>query len=178
MNIQKLDYGNVSADDASGLSRAVVFGPQYRTFLRELRLKSFSEEILNKKQAGESGSRLLKSDFWQAVVGKSLAKKAKDQTQKKPCATDVRVDLSGWINLPYGIHTTVSLVVEYYDGSEYLAFKVDESDSKGAIQVLLSGSVDIIADCEVESLKLYCYGIDDKSVWIENFEFKQVNGQE
>ena len=101
-----------------------------------------------------------------------LDKRSKESPHaNKKEKTNVCVELGGWVNLPYGLQTTLSLVVEYFDGVENCRFKIDSCDSKGAIQVLLSGSCDIVADCSVETIKLYCYGIEDKSVWIENLSF-------
>ena len=140
-------------------------GSQKRTFLREVRLRK-AVEVSNEASRKPQKNR---APFWQSVLEKAQTSNDK---QKRTGKTEVSIELGGWINLPYGIHTTLALVVEYFDGDSICSFKVDSCDSKGAVQVLLSGSCDIIADCPVETIKLYCYGIEDKSVWIENLSFE------
>ena len=154
----------VTSPNASAIEqddeRKVAIGQHCCTFLREIRIKSEKPAARPKKKKNNS--------FWKEV----LDKRAKDSPYaNKKEKTNVCIELGGWVNLPYGLQTTLSLVVEYFDGVENCRFKIDSCDSKGAIQVLLSGSCDIVADCSVETIKLYCYGIEDKSVWIENLSF-------
>ena len=155
-----------------GGNRPLLIGDRYRSFLREVRIQGFE------KKSADSSSR--KSHFWQAILpkpgeskGKSRVRRVAGENRGTKGATNVRVELGGWLNLPYGIHTTVSLVVEYFDGEEKQAFKVDAAESKGATQILLSGSVDIIADAPVETIRIFCYGVEDKSIWIENFKLEK-----
>lgn len=140
--------------------RKVAIGQHCCTFLREIRIKSEKPAARPAKKKNNS--------FWKEVLDKRSKENPLASKKEK---TNVCVELGGWVNLPYGLQTTLSLVVEYFDGIENCRFKIDSCDSKGAIQVLLSGTCDIIADCSVETIKLYCYGIEDKSVWIENLSF-------
>lgn len=136
-------------------------GASKRTFLREVRL---SQESSIKQKASRD-----KNSFWKSIIKKSSVSGAASGCKEK---TNLTVEIGGWINLPYDIHTTLFLVIEYFDGETNCSFKVDCCESKGAIQVLLSGTCDVIADCQVDTVRLYCYGIDDKSVWIENLTFE------
>lgn len=159
--------GDRPISDPALVARALRVGPSCRSFLREVRLKPFARASIEKKRN--------KGHFWQAIFEKSRSGPTTPKAQERQQSTNLSLEIGGWINLPYGIHTSISLVVEYDDGQEKQAFKIDSSEAKGAVQILLSGSAEIIADCSVEAVKVYCYGIEDKSVWIENFQCSIVD---
>lgn len=158
------DALSTALTDANCSGRKLRIGREYRSFLREVRLAPF--------QAAVSSQAVKKEGFWPIILGGRTKNVSSRVRGKKGSGTSLTLDMGGWINLPYGVETTVVLAVEYVEEGVPVSFKVDSARSRGATQLLLSGTVDIFSHEQIPSIKIYCYGIDDKSVWIENFQFK------
>lgn len=137
--------------------RNINIGSQKRTFLHEIRL----QPVTPKPIAANTKDKA----FWQQVIDKTklLTRLSSSANKTETCLT-----LGGWINLPYGLEITISLVIEYLDGDEFCTLKIDSCETKRAIQIWLSGSCDIYSDNAIDSVKLYCYGIENNSIWIDN----------
>ena len=159
------DFTSAECGEKNDGGRNILIGREFRSFLREVRLAPFHSEI--------PPEAVKRDGFWPVILKrKGSAESVKASGRKRQSGTALTIELGGWINLPYGVETTVALVVEYQDEGVPVSFKVDAARSRGATQLLLTGTVDIVSNDPVSTIKIYCYGIDDKSVWIENFQFK------
>ncbi len=83
-----------------------------------------------------------------------------------------RLSIGGWLNLPFNCHNTLSLVLCVKDKKRELFYTIDTMNARGAQQILLSGAVEISIFGKVESVQLFCHGISDDTLWIDDLHFK------
>ncbi|MBT8151484.1 MAG: hypothetical protein KJO62_08800 [Gammaproteobacteria bacterium] len=88
----------------------------------------------------------------------------------------LKLRIGGWINLPLGHQQPVSLLLFYRDTQGEHMLLVDEMNARGASELLLSGEVEIPAG-DIETMAIYCGGINDPSVWASNLEISQIAQQ-
>jgi len=131
-----------------------------KTFLREIKLNSFraTQSIVGAERNG----------FWSKVLNKQPSFRHREV----PHSSGLRLELGGWVNLPPGFQSAVSLLLEYEDDSGQHCFIIDEMNARGASQVLLAGSVDLKLKGPVKSMQVFCGGIADRSVWIDSMHLK------
>ena len=133
---------------------------QKKSLLREIKLERVRDVIEEDVVNGYG--------FWKRILKKDAA--IKDASLKK--LTRFRVEVGGWVNLPPDIHSVVSLLLEYEDGNGRHNCILDQMDTRGATQILLAGSVDLQVQGKVRNVRLYCGGVADRSIWIDNMHLK------
>lgn len=131
-----------------------------RTLLREVRLGSFKGNIAEQETANSSG-------FWSRVL-----KQPQTRESTMTRVSHLKFDIGGWINLPPGIHSAVSLLLVFEDRVGEHQVIIDQMNARGATQILLSGSAEINALGKIRQMAVYCGGIKDQTVWIDDMHLK------
>ena len=138
--------------------------PAKKTFLREISLSQFRQ-----RQDGvvaDSGVAS-KGGFWSKVSQKS---QTRDSSMTR--VSSIQLDIGGWINLPPGYQQSVSLLIVFQDRVGEHTVVVDQMNARGATQILLAGSADIQAHGKIRKMAVYCGGIEDDTVWIDDMHIK------
>ena len=133
----------------------------HKTLLREVRVQSLYGS--QKRRDVKSGS-----GFWSKVIGP----RGSDTSDSIRTISQVKLDIGGWVNLPPGLHQMIGLMVCYQDRTGEHSYIMDEMDARGAPQILLSGSREFKVIGKIKQMAVYCTGIEDKTVWIDDMHVK------
>lgn len=125
-----------------------------------------------KSHAGSKRSLLQRPLFTKLLGGNGSAVDAEvDRYRGLPSA---KFNVGGWVHLPFELRKPVSLCVVYVDRSGENAIIVEEMEARGASQVLLSGTVEIVATGLIQSIQLYCGGISDSRVHVIDLHLQNL----
>ncbi len=142
-----------------------------KSFLAAIEKKVYAPAIVAAPASGAA-----KVSFLRGLLPKS-PREAQDENAE-PRYRPVRsmtLSIAGWVTLPEEIRSAISLLLVYQDGETSRAVVVDEMNARGASQIMLSGEVEIAANKSIDSLTLYCGGIDDSRVWVEDLHVRRVD---
>lgn len=138
-----------------------------KSFLMDVPPSSYSRTV--KAKARPAASRIAK-------LFRSANDEAKSNISYRNLSA-VTLNIAGWVSLPIEIRRPVSLLAVYRDNAGDHGLLVEEIEARGASQVLLSGVVDIRAIGPIQSIKLYCGGLDDPRVGFQHMHVQKVSGQ-